>query len=253
MAIADCDRALKLEPSSIHAHIMRGCCRKELKRYELAISDFTKSIESDNLCYQAYFNRGLTYEAVHDYQNAIKDYSITILLSNDVKGYKNRGLLYWNMGDADNAILDLGMASELEPTDQEIKSLLALALHCASRLEESTAVYNKAINEHPANIDLLLGRGNVEFTLKRHKLARRDYLRALHIKPTCLQSLINIGYTFQIENLYKRAWNVFTFILAINPKYHAAYEGRAIIHLAMKNAYGALMDISKAIVKVYMI
>lgn len=247
-AIADCDVALKLESSSIHAHIMRGCCRKEIRNHDEAISDFTKSIEADNGCYQAYFNRGLTYEAIHDYHNAIKDYSIMILLSNNVKGYKNRGLLYWNVGDADNAILDLAIASELEPRDEELKSLLALALHKVSREDDSINEYNKAIDAHPANIDLLLGRGNVNFTLNMPVLARRDYLRALHWQPTCLQALINIGYSFQIENLYKRAWNIFSYILTINPQYHAAYEGRAIIHLAMKNIYGSLLDMSKAIV-----
>lgn len=245
--------ALKLESSSIHAHIMRGCCRKEVQRYELAIADFTKSIELDNGCYQAYFNRGLTYEALHDFHNAIKDYSIMILLSNDFKGYINRGLLYWNIGDKDNAILDLAIATTLDPTDEEAKCLLALALHNVSRLEESMTVYNRAIKEHPASIDLLLGRGNVNFSLNMPELARKDYLRVVHLKPTCLQALINIGYTFQVENLYKRAWNAFTYILAINPQFHAAYEGRAIIHLAMKNTYAALLDISKAIVKAFII
>ena len=240
-----------MEPSSIHAHLLRGCCRKEVKDYNGAILDFTKSIESENGCHQAFFNRGLTYDEIHEYDKAIKDYSIVILLSNDIKAYKNRSLLYWTIGDTENAILDLAVASELDPEDTELKSLLALALHKVCKESESMVEYNKAIERHPENIGLLLGRGNVKLTQNQPVLARRDYIKALHLKPSCLQALTNIGYTYQMDNLYKRAWNIFSFVLAINPEYHSAYEGRAIIHLAMKNTYGALLDVSKAIVLLF--
>ena len=86
-------------------------------------------------------------------------------------------------------------------------------------------------------------------------------MRALHLDPRCSKALINIGYAYQQESFPKRvskliirtyliheAWSIFSQMIAVDPICHEAYEGRAHIHLEMKNTFGALMDISKAIV-----
>ncbi len=53
--IEDCNNALKLEPTSIRAHLLRGSCRCMLKEYEAALSDFSKAIQSDKVSLILYF------------------------------------------------------------------------------------------------------------------------------------------------------------------------------------------------------
>jgi tetratricopeptide (TPR) repeat protein len=96
---------------------------------------------------------------------------------------------------------------------------------------------------------LLIGRGNVYLTKNQPELARRDYIRVLHVDPRRKEALINIAYAFQQQGFYKRAWRMFNQAIAIDESCHEAYEGRAIVHLTMKNLLGALNDMTKAIVR----
>ena len=69
--------------------------------------------------------------------------------------------------------------------------------------------------------------------------------------PSCTEALVNIAYTLQTENRPYKAWNVFSLALAIDPRCTSALEGRAIIHMSMKNYLAAMTDMARAIVKFY--
>ncbi len=92
--------------------------------------------------HHAFFNRALTYDIRNEHDNALRDYSIVLLLCNDPKAYRNRGLLYWKLGDTENAILDLYAARNAYPDDAKLRGLLALALHKVSRNDESIREYD---------------------------------------------------------------------------------------------------------------
>ncbi|KAJ3216163.1 cytochrome c oxidase subunit 1 [Clydaea vesicula] len=246
--IEDCNKALKMEPSSIRAHLLRGSCKCKLNQFQLAISDFTKACNLDKNCYFAYYNRAVTYQLINDNLNAIKDYSIVLLLSEDSNTYRNRGLIYWKTGDTDNALLDLHSARDNFPEDANLHSLLALCLQKVGRMEEALESFTKAIQAMPLAIDAYLGRGNVYATMEKKDLAKRDYAKVLHMYPKCAEAYINIAYIFQSEEKFKKAWETFTAIITINPKCTAAYDGRAIVYYNSKNYFGALLDITKAIV-----
>jgi tetratricopeptide (TPR) repeat protein len=53
--IEDCNEALRLEPTSIRAHLLRGACKCKLHQYGLAIQDFTKAIQLDKVCFYCLF------------------------------------------------------------------------------------------------------------------------------------------------------------------------------------------------------
>lgn len=89
-AIADCDEALKIEPTSIRAHILRGNSKCRLNQFVIAIMDYTKAATIDKVhivniqtSYFAFFNRAMAFEASGDHHNAIKDYSIVLLLNDN--------------------------------------------------------------------------------------------------------------------------------------------------------------------------
>ncbi|KAJ3108931.1 cytochrome c oxidase subunit 1 [Phlyctochytrium planicorne] len=170
--IEDCNEALKLEPSSIRAHLLRGACKCKLHQYGLAIIDFTKAIQLDKSCHFAFYNRAVTYQLLEDLNNAIKDYSIVLLLHNDSNAYRNRGLIYWKLGDAENALLDLYAARDNFPGDARLHGLLALCLQKVGRIEESLEAFSSAIRVNPYLIEAYLGRGNVYASINNSKAAR---------------------------------------------------------------------------------
>ncbi|KAJ3058050.1 cytochrome c oxidase subunit 1, partial [Quaeritorhiza haematococci] len=189
----------------------------------------------------------VTYHLIEDYKNAIKDYSITLLLSNDSNAYRNRGLIYWKLGDAENALLDLMAARDNFPQDSHLHGLLALCLQKLGKFEESIGAFTSAIRANPTMIEAYLGRGNVHAMLGNVVQARRDYAKVIHMYPTCIEAHINIAYTMQIEGRYKKAWSIFGSVLAVDPKSTVAWEGRSAVNFHMGEYFGALLDISKAI------
>lgn len=58
-ALADFDRAIKLDPQSAYAYYARGSALSELGRLDEAIADFDRAIEIDPKFALAYANRGM--------------------------------------------------------------------------------------------------------------------------------------------------------------------------------------------------
>jgi tetratricopeptide (TPR) repeat protein len=246
-AIQDCDEALKIEPISIRAHILRGSCKCKLGLFPLAASDFSKAVSIDRNSHFAFYNRAIAYQASEDYLNAMKDYSIVLLLDDNVDAYRNRALLYWKLGDNQNALLDFIEAKRISPDDAKIRCLYALSLHKIGRFQESLEEYTHAMRLDGRLIEALLGRGNVYAELGDLENSRRDYCRVLHMHPRHADTFVNIAYTYQTEEVLKMAWKYFTMAFTVDNQSTPALEGRALINLAMKNPFAAYLDITRAI------
>ncbi|KAJ3184569.1 cytochrome c oxidase subunit 1 [Geranomyces variabilis] len=247
LAIEDCTEALRVEPTSIRAYLLRGGCNCKLLQFDIALADFGQAITIDRTSHHAFYNRAVTYQLMHDYENAIKDYSIVMLLYNDSNAYRNRGLIYWKQGDTENALLDLIAARDAFPEDSKLGALLGVCLQTLGRLDESIEQFTAAVKLNPLMREALIARGNVYAAKGDVATARKDYLRVLHIDPQCTEALVNMAYTLQGEGRRKKAYDLFTMALAVDPNCKAALEGRAVIQFSRSNFFGALVDICKAL------
>ncbi len=73
-AIADYDVILKMDPDSEEAFKLRGDCHSALGEFQLAIQDYTKSIENDTESPgTSYFARSQVYEKVGNKAQAVAD------------------------------------------------------------------------------------------------------------------------------------------------------------------------------------
>ena len=63
---------------SSKAYYNRGIAYANQKKYDLAISDFSKAIELDPKDALAYINRGIAYKAQNKYDQAIADYTVSV-------------------------------------------------------------------------------------------------------------------------------------------------------------------------------
>ena len=80
------------------------------------IEHYTKALELDPQMGSAYYNRGLAYANIGEYDKAIKDYSTIINRnSGDAEAYSSRGDAYLCKGKYDRAIKDYSKAIELKP------------------------------------------------------------------------------------------------------------------------------------------
>jgi formylglycine-generating enzyme required for sulfatase activity/regulator of sirC expression with transglutaminase-like and TPR domain len=118
LAIADYSRYLEIERvgfSKALAHRGRGQAYLANKKYELALADFNKAIESAPQEGESYGERGRYYAEVNDYAKAIADYTkaIDLLTGTPWRSgwyqhvyYQGRGRAYFSAGNYSEAIAD---------------------------------------------------------------------------------------------------------------------------------------------------
>ena len=113
-ALADCNKALAIDPQDSIAYNNRGNTRSALGDMQGAISDYNKALAiSPNYAY-AYNNRGLAKDNLGNRQGAIADYSRALLLNPKLaSAYNNRGVAKYELGDKQGACSDYKKAISL--------------------------------------------------------------------------------------------------------------------------------------------
>nr|XP_009669207.1 PREDICTED: tetratricopeptide repeat protein 6 [Struthio camelus australis] len=253
-AILNCNEAIKIHPNSVRAYFYRGTLKYHNKTYKFAIEDLSKTIDFNKSCILAYYNRAVCYQQIKDFRKALKDYGILLLLelSKEIifKVLINRGLLYVELGDYANACEDFKAATLHSPDDSQIFQAIGICYHRLNEFEEAVRSFNQVLKLDPISADAYVGRGNSYMENGRkadHKQAQKDFLKALHLNPKCVKARICLGYNLQTLGKFQKAWNQFTIAIGIDPKCHAAYDGRASVCLQMGETFAALQDTNAAL------
>ena len=114
--IADYNQAMRLDPKDVLAYYNRGNAYYDSGADDRAIADFTEAIQIDPKYEFAYVNLGDAYRAKGDYDSAIANYAEAVRLDpKDVLAYYNRGLANLYAGAVPKALADLEQASILDP------------------------------------------------------------------------------------------------------------------------------------------
>ena len=115
-AIADYDRAIKINPQYAKAYNNRGCAKDDTGDLRGAIADYDRAIEINPQYAKAYYNRGCAKSDMGDHEGAIADYDQAIKINPQyAKAYNNRGNAKSNMGDYEGAIADYNRALRINP------------------------------------------------------------------------------------------------------------------------------------------
>lgn len=72
------------------------------------------------------------------------------------------------------------------------------------KYEEAVAAFSKVLKLDPFCLDGYIGRGNayMEYGLEEATVrARKDFLKAIHLDPTCLKARLCLGYNLQVTVL----------------------------------------------------
>lgn len=138
-AIADFDKAIKLNPRNIHTYYRRGIAKNAFGKHKAAIADFDKAIEINTEAVHLYLGRRNAKHALSDYEGAIADLDKAIQLYPEHPDlYNDRGEVQFRLGAAEfsggnvekaqalyeAAIEDCTQAIKLNPEHAEARSNL---------------------------------------------------------------------------------------------------------------------------------
>lgn len=115
-ALADFDKAIAINPTFDLAYTLRGTIERSKGDSQKALADFTRSIHFHPSA-DAYYQRGLTYQTLHQARRAVDDYDLAIDYDPGAPYiYRARAKAKRDLGDAAGARQDQETAERVEKT-----------------------------------------------------------------------------------------------------------------------------------------
>jgi tetratricopeptide (TPR) repeat protein len=203
----------------------RGKDSYEKGDYDLAIKDFTESIELDPNLAWAYNNRGISYYEKEEYDLALNDFTEAIRLDPKYAlAYNNRGNAFHRKKEYDLAIKDYNEAIRLNPTD-------ATAYYNRGKYYEDKKMYDKAIEDNteaikcdPNFAKAYYNRGKYYHEKKEPDLALEDYTKAIKLNPNDAVTYYNRGLIYEEKEEYEKAIKDYAKSIMLDPNLSCAYS-----------------------------
>ena len=183
-AIADCSKAIELDPQARDSYLMRGMILRDIKgNLDGAIADFDKAIKVDPTFAMAYSSRAWVRYKRNDLDGAIADQSVVIEKDPSADSYHQRGLFRLAKGDLDNAIGDFNVAVEKSPGLVYPYALRAKAKFIKRDFDGSIADFGMVIKLDPKSSNAHLGRGLALLSIGKDMEAQKDFDKFLELAP----------------------------------------------------------------------
>lgn len=184
IALIDYTDSIELNPNFTLAYQARADLHESQKKYELALADYSKVIELEPDSIEAYNNRANCYRKQKNYELALADYTKAIELEPDsITAYHNRANFYKEQKKYELALIDFNTAIELEPNNANAYSSRASYYEEQENYELALADYTTVIELKPYVARNYRNRADYYTKQKNHELALIDYAKANELEP----------------------------------------------------------------------
>ena len=154
-AVAELKRALELAPNSDEAYRNLGDAYKRSGQSDEAINAFQKAVAANSYYWLNHNALGNAYFGLGDNAKALPEYQkVTELAPDNPMGYTNIGSVYLREGKWGEAIPQFQRGLALAP-DADTYSNLGTAYFFLKSYDQSTKMYEKAVEMTPNNEELL--------------------------------------------------------------------------------------------------
>jgi len=152
-------------------HLEKGYKNFENQDFDIALQNFSRVIELNKNCTEAYFLRGFIYSGAGYYDEALADFSQVIELEpNSIRAYESRAYVYFAKKQYLAAIFD----------------------------------YRKLIDNYPNNLEALFYRGYSHLQLKEYQSALKDFSKIINLEPNHINARLNRCLIYlELENYEK--------------------------------------------------
>jgi tetratricopeptide (TPR) repeat protein len=195
----------------------------------------------------AYYNRGVAYERMGQYDKAIEDYNRAITLNpNYVEAYCNRGGTYEKMDQYDKAIEDYNRAITLNPNYIETYYNRGVTYEKMDQYDKAIEDYNRAITLNPNYIEAYYNRGVAYEKMGQYNKAIENYSIVINLNPNDFEAYNNRGVTYSKSGRYEEALIDLTEAIGLSPNSSELYFNRGNIYMSLGRFEEALKDFTKS-------
>jgi tetratricopeptide (TPR) repeat protein len=191
---------LSANPCDTGALLGVGSIAQKLKSADLAVTFFSKVIEIDKNCDEAFFKRGQVHFVSNNFDLAIADFTSALQINpSNLKALNSRGIVNTHASHFSHALEDFGEAIQI----------------CSS------------------NADLFYNRGLVHWNQKNYLAAISDYTCAIELRPEYYQAFNNRGSAYRELANFEMALKDFETSTNLKSDFADGYWNQSLIHLML--------------------
>jgi tetratricopeptide (TPR) repeat protein len=128
----------------------RGIAYNAVGDYDHAIEDFSREISLNPADARAYYDQGLAYCYKKDFDRGLEDFNVAIALNpRYAQAYNNRGNVYYVKGNVENAIADFSQAIMINPQFYQAYFNRAIAFRSIGDNDQARDDMEKCRNQAP--------------------------------------------------------------------------------------------------------
>jgi len=165
----------------------------------------------------------------------------------DAKTYYQQGNDYYEKGDYDKAIENYNMAILLNPVFSEAYFNRALSYYQLKNFDKSIADYTKSMELDPQNPIIYNNRGDAFYRKQDFQSAIKDYDKAIQLNPNYLKAFYNRGLSYASVEEYEKAVEDFSKVIKLKADFAEAYHLRGLAYEYAGSIASAIADYEKAL------
>ena len=231
--VADCTRAIAIEPNYSWTYWLRSNGYVELKQPDKALQDLNRAIllepsNAENLVF-----RGLVFGILKDYKKEIDDMRAALRLNPEPKLkaviYKCCAQSYTGLGQYRASVIACNNAIEIDPTDSETWFDRGNAYGLLAEVDSAQSDFAKAIELDPKNLRAYWTRGILYRNNARYEECISDFERALAINPYIGVACYELPIAYYEVGRYEDALRICSQAIAANENEMDFYYTRGCV------------------------
>ncbi len=198
------------------------------------------------------FTRAAQATQAQDYQQAIADYSLFLLLNpTNSQAYFQRGSAYYQLKDYISALADVNHALSLPQATTDLTSgmySLRARIYVNQKQDDlALSDFNAGIEAAPTDPSLYYNRGLLYARQSQWQDAVTDFGKVVELAPDVTDGYaLRAAANIQLQQ-YDAALADYTKLVTLTPNDPAVFSDRARIYIQLKNYESALADLNDAL------
>ncbi|MEG4577522.1 tetratricopeptide repeat protein [Microcoleus sp. N3A4] len=195
-----------------------GSRHLEANDHNGALANFNRAVKLQSDHYKAWFGRGMALGNLERHLEALKSFDEALVLQPNVSfGWHNRAIALGKLGRCLEALNSFDRALEFNPCAASIWHNRGLTLIDMGLYDKAVLSFDRSLNLQPDVGGVWYNRGNALLELKLYYLALNSFDRAIEFNPDDAKAWYNRGLAANSMGLYKQAVASFSRSIALKP------------------------------------